>query len=37
MFPKRCDRGTVFCLEGERVSKDWGIVTERISLREVFY
>ena len=34
MFPKRCDRGTVSYLEGERVPKNWGIVTERI--REVF-
>ena len=34
MFPKRCARGTVSYLEGERVLKNWGIVTERI--REVF-
>ena len=34
VFPKRCDRGTVSYLEGERVPKNWGIVTERI--REVF-
>ena len=34
MFPKRCDRGTVSYLEGERVPKNWGIVTEGI--REVF-
>ena len=33
VFPKRCDRGTVSYLEGERVPKNWGIVTERI--REV--
>ena len=34
VFPKRCDRGTVSYLEGERVPKNWDIVTERI--REVF-
>ena len=34
VFPKRCDRGTVSYLEGERVPKNWGIVTEGI--REVF-
>ena len=34
VFPKRCNRGTVSYLEGERVSKNWGIGTERI--REVF-
>ena len=34
MFPKRCDRGTVSYLGGERVPKNWGIMTERI--REVF-
>ena len=33
-FSKRCDRGTVSYLEGERVPKNWGIVTERI--RKVF-
>ena len=33
VLPKRCDRGTVY-LEGERVAKNWCIVTERI--REVF-
>ena len=34
VFPERCDRGTVSYLEGERVPKNWGVVTERI--REVF-
>ena len=34
IFPKRCDRGTVSYLKGERVPKNWGIVTEGI--REVF-
>ena len=34
VFPKRCDSGTVSYLEGERVPKNWGIVTEGI--REVF-
>ena len=33
-FSERCNRGTVSYLEGERVPKKWGIVTERI--REVF-
>ena len=30
VFPERCDRGTVSYLEGERVPKNWGIVTKRI-------
>ena len=30
MFPVRCDRGAISYLEGERVSKNRGIVTERI-------
>ena len=34
VFPKRRDTGTVSYMEGERVPKNWGIVTERI--REVF-
>ena len=34
VFPERCDRGTVSYLEGERVLKNWGIVTKRI--REMF-
>ena len=34
MFHKRYNRGTVFYMKGERVTKDWGIVTEEI--REVF-
>ena len=29
MFPERCDRGAISYLEGERVSKNWGILTER--------
>ena len=29
VFPKRCDRGTVSYLKGERVPKNWDI-TERI-------
>ena len=29
-FPERCDRGTISYLEGERVPKNRGIVTERI-------
>ena len=34
MFPERCDRRTVSYLEGERVPKNWGVVTKRI--RKVF-
>ena len=34
MLPKRCNRGTVSYMKGERVSKDRGIVTEGI--RKVF-
>ena len=34
MFPKRCNTGTISYVEGERVPKNWVIVTERI--REVF-
>ena len=34
VFPNRCDSESVFYLEGERVPKNWGIVTEAI--REVF-
>ena len=34
MFLERCNRGNVSYLEGERVSKNWGVVTERI--RKVF-
>ena len=30
VFPERCDRGTVSYLEGERVPKNWVIVTKRI-------
>ena len=30
MFPERCDGGTISYLEGERVQKNQGIVTERI-------
>ena len=30
VFPERYDRGTVSYLEGERVPKNWGIVTKRI-------
>ena len=30
MFPERCDRGAISYLEGERVPKNWGVVTERI-------
>ena len=33
VFPKRCNRGTVSYMKGERVPKDRGIVTEGI--REV--
>ena len=33
MLPKRCIRGTVSYMKGERVPKDWGIMTEGI--REV--
>ena len=34
MLPKRWNRGTVSYIKGERVPKDWGIVTEGI--RDVF-
>ena len=34
VFSKRCDRGTVSYMKGERVPKDRGIVTEGI--KEVF-
>ena len=34
VFPERCDRGAISYLEGERVPKNLGIVTERI--RKVF-
>ena len=34
VFPERYNRGTVSYLEGERVTKNWGIVTKRIT--EVF-
>ena len=34
VLPKRCNRGTVSYMKGERVPKDWVIVTEGI--REVF-
>ena len=34
VLPKRCNRGAVSNMKGERVPKDRGIVTERI--REVF-
>ena len=34
VFPERCDRGAISYLEGERVPKNWGIVSERI--RKVF-
>ena len=30
VFPERCDRGAISYLEGERVPKNQGIVTERI-------
>ena len=30
MIPETCDRGTVSYLEGERVPKNWGVVTKRI-------
>ena len=30
VFPERCDRGAISYLEGERVPKNRGIVTERI-------
>ena len=30
VFPERCDKGAISYLEGERVSKNRGIVTERI-------
>ena len=32
---KRCNRGTVSYMKGERVPKDWDIVTEVIRIREV--
>ena len=34
MFPKRCNRGTVSYMKGERIPDDWGIVTE--GFRKVF-
>ena len=34
VLPKRCNRETVHYMKGERVPKDWGIVTEGI--RKVF-
>ena len=34
VFPERCNRGAITYLEGQRVPKNWGIVTERI--RKVF-
>ena len=34
VLPKRCNRETVSYMKGERVPKDWGIVTEGI--RKVF-
>ena len=34
VLPKRCNRGTVSYTKGERVPKDWGLVTQGI--REVF-
>ena len=30
MFPEGCDRGTISCLEGERVPKNWDIVTKNL-------
>ena len=30
VFPEKCDRGAISYLEGERVPKNWGVVTERI-------
>ena len=30
MLPKRCSRGTVSFMKGERVPKDWGMMTEGI-------
>ena len=30
MFPERCDREAISYLEGERVPRNWGVVTERI-------
>ena len=30
VFPERCDRGAISYLEGERVLKNWGVVTEGI-------
>ena len=30
VLPERCDRGAISYLEGERVPKNWGVVTERI-------
>ena len=35
VFPKRCDRGSISYSEGEKSSKNWGVVTERI--RKVFH
>ena len=32
MFPERCYRGTLSYLEGERVPKNWGVVTKRIRI-----
>ena len=29
VFPERCNRGAISYLEGERVPKNWGVVTER--------
>ena len=29
VFPKGCDRGAIYYMEGERVPKKHGIVTER--------
>ena len=34
VLSKRCNRGTISYMKGERVPKDWGIVTEGI--RKVF-
>ena len=34
VFLDRCDRGAISYLEGERVPKNWGVVTERS--RKVF-
>ena len=30
VFPERCNRGAISYLEVDAVSKNWGIVTERI-------